>query len=68
MAEWSGALVSIPAICRLRVEFPSTLVHATLPTTGVSVTETQIYMAVNEMLVQDTGLWSEIGLVVDQIF
>ena len=37
MAEWSGALISPPAICRLRVRFPSPLAHATLPTTGASV-------------------------------
>ena len=38
MAEWSGEPVSPPAICRLRVRFPSPLGHATLPTTGASVT------------------------------
>ena len=37
VAEWSGALVS-PAICRLRVQLPSPVGHATLPTTGASVT------------------------------
>ena len=36
-AEWSGEPVS-PAICRLRVRFVSPLGHATLPTTGASVT------------------------------
>ena len=35
MAEWPGASVS-PAICRLRVRFPSPPGHATLPTTGAS--------------------------------
>ena len=39
VAEWSGALVSFPAICRLRVRFPLPLGHATLPTTGASVTD-----------------------------
>ena len=38
MAEWSGELVSLPAVCRLRVQFPSPPGHATLPTTGASVT------------------------------
>ena len=37
MAEWSGELVSLPAICRLRVQFPSPPGHADLPTTGASV-------------------------------
>ena len=39
MAEWSGELVSLPAICRLRVRFPLLPGHVTLPTTGASVTE-----------------------------
>ena len=65
MAEWSWVLVSPPAICRLRVQFPSPLGHVTLPTTGASVTEVQIYLAVNGMFVQYTGLWSEIGRVAD---
>ena len=38
VAEWSGPLVSPPAICRLRVQFPSLLGHVTLPTTGALVT------------------------------
>ena len=43
VAECSGALVSLPAICGLRVQFPSPLGHVTLPTTGASVTVTRIY-------------------------
>ena len=38
MAGWSGELVSLPAICRLWAQFPSPPSHATLPTTGASVT------------------------------
>ena len=37
MAGWSGELVSLPVIRRLRVQFPSPPSHATLPTNGASV-------------------------------
>ena len=33
MAQWSGAPVSLPAICKLWVRFPSPPGHATLPNT-----------------------------------
>ena len=38
VAEWSGALVPSPASSGLRVQFPSPLGRATLPSTGASVT------------------------------
>ena len=48
VAEWSGEPVSHPAICWLRVRFPSPPGHATLPT-WASVTEGAIlYMAMKE--------------------
>ena len=44
MAERSGEPVFLPAICRLRVRFPSPPGHVTLPTTGASVTGVSIYV------------------------
>ena len=43
MAEWSGQPVSLPAICRLRVRFPSPPGHVTLPTTGASMTASVLF-------------------------
>ena len=66
-AGWPSGLDAGLSSCDLQVagSIPVPLGHVTLPTTGASVTEVQIYMAVNEMLVQYTGLWSEIGRVAD---
>ena len=45
MAEWFGEQVSLPAVCRLRVRFPSLPGHVTPPTTGASVnSKVQRYM------------------------
>ena len=50
VAEWSGALVSPPAIFRLRVRFPSPLGHATLYATGALVTRYILTMDVNYVI------------------
>ena len=55
VAEWSGEPVSLPAVYRLRVRFPSPPGHATLPTTGASVNAWyNLYEAV-------TGRWTDMN-------
>ena len=63
MAEWSGALVSPPAMCRLQVQCPSPIGHVIFPATGASVNESTNFSLRRWMHVtmKYTGLWVEVG-------